>query len=440
MGFLKILVGSSIVLIFVAVVCWFIGLFVMGFESAPLVPLDRQLKQEDIGRIKRAIKQNDPRRLRDGQVKEVTLTQEELNLLLDYVLVSLGLRVGTRVGLDPESALIEVSMLLPKKFPDNYLNLTAKLAFDGRRVILKRMGVGELPVPVILVNPAMALGYRLFESSGRFKPVKDVIDSIRTIEPGDKEVKVEFQWDRGVAKRFQNQARDLIISPSDKRRIKFYSGEIARLSHSINGSSVSLAAYLKPLFSTALERSKKGEPARSENRALIFSLALYSMNWSDEILTNGASSSSGAPQPAKAVRRSLTLLGRGDLTKHFLISAAISSGSNSGLSAIVGVFKEMEDSRGGTGFSFADLAADRAGIEFAKVATDQDDTARNLQRFMAQILDESGFMPPVDNLPEGIMELEFKRRFNDLDSREYALVEGEILQRIAGCKLYKKVP
>jgi hypothetical protein len=290
----------------------------------------------------------------------------------------------------------------------------------------------------------MGLGYRLFESSGWFKTVKGVMDSIRTIEPGNKTMSVEFQWDRGVAKRFQNQARDLFVSPSDRQRIKFYSGEIARLSHSIKGSSVSLAAYLKPLFLTAQERSERGGPAKSENRALIFSLTLYAMGWSDKILTNdpGASSgfSSGTPALAKAIRQRLTLGDRGDLAQHFLISAAISAGSNSGLSSIVGVFKEMEDSRGGTGFSFADLAADRAGIEFAKLATEKDGTALNLQRSMAQIVDELEFMPPVDHLPEGIMELEFKRRFHDLDSREYALVEAEIAQRIAGCKLYNNQP
>lgn len=441
MGFLKLLTVSFIVLVFAAAVCLFLGLIVMGFESVPLVPLERQLKQEDIGRIKKFINQNDPRGFHDGQVKEVTFTQEELNLLLDYALISLGLRVGTRVGLSPEFTMVEGSIALPEKFIGDYLNFTAKIAFDGRKITLNRMGVGKLPVPVFLVNPAMGLGYRLLESSGWFKTVKDAMDSIRTIEPGNKEMTVEFQWDRGIAKRFQNQARDLFVSPSDKERIKFYSGEIARLSHSMDGSSVSLAAYLKPLFLTARERSERDEPAKSENRALIFSLTLYAMGWSDKILTNNPSDSSGfssgTPALAKALGQRLTLGGRGDLAKHFLVSAAISAGSNSGLSSIVGVFKEIDDSRGGTGFSFADLAADRAGIEFAKLATEKEDMALNLQRFMAQILDEFEFMPSVDHLPEGIMELEFKRRFHDLDSREYALVEAEIAQRISDCKLYK---
>jgi hypothetical protein len=44
-----------------------------------------------------------------------------------------------------------------------------------------------------------------------------------------------------------------------------------------------------------------------------------------------------------------------------MLSAVIAATADSNLSALVGVFKEIEDSKGGTGFSFPDLAADKAG-------------------------------------------------------------------------------
>ena len=436
MGTLKFFAGSLIVLTLVSAISLAMGLMALGLESTALVTLERELKQEDIGRIKKIIQQSDPRRLKNGQVKKMTIHQDELNLALDYALVSLdATRVGARVALESESAEVQVCAALPGALSGKYLNLSAQLSFTGRRAAITRMKLGKLPVPVFLVNPALALGYHFFKSTAWFKTVGEVLDSIRFIELGNRQVSLEFQWDRGVAKRFQNQARDLILSPSDRNRIRFYSMEIARLSRSFNKPAISLSAYFKPLFATALERSRVGEPPGPENRALVFSLTLYVMNWSEKVFTGDP----GAAALPKASRQTLTLMGRKDLAQHFLISAAIAAGTNSGLSSIVGVFKEMEDSRGGTGFSFADLAADRAGIAFARLAVENTDLARGLQGTMARVRHESDFMPAIDHLPEGIMELEFKRRYHDLNSREYALVEAEIARRIAGCRIHGSV-
>ena len=45
-------------------------------------------------------------------------------------------------------------------------------------------------------------------------------------------------------------------------------------------------------------------------------------------------------------------------------------------------------------------------------------------------------MPRIDDLPEGIMELEFKHRYRDLDSEAYRLVQDEIDRRLATCRVY----
>ena len=46
-------------------------------------------------------------------------------------------------------------------------------------------------------------------------------------------------------------------------------------------------------------------------------------------------------------------------------------------------------------------------------------------------------MPDIDDLPEGIMELEFKQRFRDLDSKSYRIVEDEIERRLYRCTIYR---
>ena len=101
----------------------------------------------------------------------------------------------------------------------------------------------------------------------------------------------------------------------------------------------------------------------------------------------------------------------------------------------VGVFKEVDDSRGGSGFSFPDLLADRAGVSFAEAALG--DKAEQLQEYMSTRVSESGYMPGFTQLPEGLMELEFKSRYEDPDSATYARVEKEIERRISGSFIHQ---
>ena len=56
---------------------------------------------------------------------------------------------------------------------------------------------------------------------------------------------------------------------------------------------------------------------------------------------------------------------------------------------------------------------------------------------MSGALSEADFMPDIDALPEGIMELEFKVRYRDLDSKSYKLVEDEIERRLSRCMIYR---
>ncbi|MGB7405054.1 MAG: hypothetical protein WA906_05150, partial [Pacificimonas sp.] len=77
------------------------------------------------------------------------------------------------------------------------------------------------------------------------------------------------------------------------------------------------------------------------------------------------------PEPQLA-----TLGGRRDLAMHFILSAALAT-RDAGLGQALGEWKELADSLpGGSGFSFVDLAADRAGTRLAMVLLDEDGTER----------------------------------------------------------------
>jgi uncharacterized protein YfiM (DUF2279 family) len=141
--------------------------------------------------------------------------------------------------------------------------------------------------------------------------------------------------------------------------------------------------------------------------------------------------------PDKPARFALSLQQRRDFGRHFLVSAGIAAGSETGLSDAIGVHKEMSDSRGGSGFSFTDIAADRAGTRFGKLATASADSARRIQHLLSQGLTEADIMPAVLDLPEGLSEAEFDSRYTAIDSPAYRAVLDEIDRRIATCALYR---
>ncbi|MDH3993667.1 MAG: hypothetical protein OEV47_12190, partial [Gammaproteobacteria bacterium] len=64
--------------------------------------------------------------------------------------------------------------------------------------------------------------------------------------------------------------------------------------------------------------------------------------------------------------------------------------------------------------------------------------AQSVQRLMAEEgLQESDFMPSLDELPEGLMEMQFRQGFGDLDDARYGDVKREINTRLALLPLYR---
>ena len=97
----------------------------------------------------------------------------------------------------------------------------------------------------------------------------------------------------------------------------------------------------------------------------------------------------------------------------------------------------MDDSRGGSGFSFADLAADRAGVEFGSLAVASESSARYLQATLSRTAEENIYMPTIKRLPEGLQAATFKRYYGSTDDKRYKHMQNELDRRIRLCKLYQ---
>ena len=149
----------------------------------------------------------------------------------------------------------------------------------------------------------------------------------------------------------------------------------------------------------------------------------------------------GSAGEREALRRRVRVHGRGDLSQHFWVSAALTVLSDPGRALTVGIAKEMKDSTpGGSGFSFVDMLANKAGIRFAVIATQDADSARDLQLRLAKGVDTADLFPSIDGFPEGLSQDEFHSQFGGLGGGETRRLFTEIERRIAALPGLQRLP
>tara|TARA_R110002167_G_scaffold15727_10_gene62460 strand:+ start:6348 stop:7616 length:1269 start_codon:yes stop_codon:yes gene_type:complete len=197
---------------------------------------------------------------------------------------------------------------------------------------------------------------------------------------------------------------------------------------------VSITQFIAPVF-RQLDQQPDPEQAQRDGSAAILALAIYLGSGQIEQLTGPVLTPEQRQQPPH--HRTL-LSGRIDLRQHFLVSAALQVLAEAGFSHAIGEFKELLDSRrGGSGFSFPDLAADRAGTLFAlQISHDPQQAVAFLKRF-EEPLRETDLMIPIDTLPEGLSQAEFQERYQDLNSDAYKQLLEWIDTELAKLRLYR---
>jgi hypothetical protein len=396
-----------------------VAVIAMSLQDRPLVPRSAQLTPQDIERAKRVVDRHDPRKAGPGRLQSLTLDEGDLNLALNYAVNRLG-NAAVRTVLRPGAASVEASLELPGNPFGRYLNIDAELSETGALPRVERLEIGAVPVPAALAD---IIWRELLRRAAATRQGGLAADVVQHVGVGDGRLTLIYAWSDDVAKR----ARAVLVAPEDQERLRAYQERLAGVVATAP-QRVSLATLMPPMFRLALDRGAQGDIVR-ENRAAIVVLTFHA---------NGRGLGEIVPAAAQWARpapRTVTLAGRDDFPKHFLISAAIAAEAGSELADVIGVYKEIEDSRRGSGFSFNDIGADRAGTRFGEEASRSAERARRLALAVAAGVTESDFMPDVADLPEFLPEAEFVRRFGGLDGPGYKRMMTRIEARVAALPL-----
>lgn len=205
------------------------------------------------------------------------------------------------------------------------------------------------------------------------------------------------------------------------------------LADDIPGGHRGFAALMEEAFAYAEDNSHGTDPVFPNQAAI---LALGVILGGEEIAAVGHREiDMTRASEFEALRERVGLYGHQDWPRHFWISAALTVLTGEERTMAVGIAKEVADtSPGRTGFSFPDLAADRAGCLFALAATRDAESARAMQARILSGVKIKDFFPDVRDLPEGLHRNRFENNFGGLGGERTQQVADDIRARLAACE------
>lgn len=403
-------------------VCLFIFVILLGailivvFDDQPRISRPVNLVPEHVERAKRIINVH-RYRVHPGMTAVAKVQSEDADLAANY-LANRFVKGSAQVVLADRSAHVLLSIPVPHNPLGGYLNVEATLIETEGIPKPQSVHVGKFVLPDFITDIFMPQLIRWLRQTPRYRLG---LDALKKVSISHSELKIVYHWKGG----FTKEMRASLISEQEREELFIYHSLLTEISHRRSGATtVSLAEVLLPLFRLASERSEEGN-ALAENRAAILVVTFYTLGKSLKSITSEAAT---WPRP---VRKIVTVSGRNDFAKHFMVSATIAAYADTALSDVVGLYKEIEDSRTGSGFSFNDIAADRAGTSFGEKAVISIDLAQQLQQRVASGIKDSDLMPLWRDLPEYMPEAEFKRRFGGIDAPAYKQMMQEIDQRVS---------
>ncbi len=409
-----------------------LAVLALCIESSPLVVEQAPLNAADIARAKQVFRQHRLGHLRSGETKTITLSENELNLLARHLAEranSVGAVLNIKEGLLALKSTWDISAFLPYKSQDSsYLNLEVVIGSSSggsgiKDLNIHALRVGQISFPSVLIDAVLQLVIDHIEADPVIQEGEKII---RALDIGAKNVALTYQWRADSIDRLRGR-----LVTSDERRAlaayhQFLVSEVDR-----QGRALTFTRLLEATFHFAQRRSKNADPV-AENKAAIIVLAAYA---------NGGGLSGLIPEARdwpKPRRAKLRLHDRRDLVKHFMTSSALAIAGGGAMSNAIGLRKEIDDASSGSGFSFIDLAADRAGVYFAERAMASAATARDLQSRLARGRGKTLLMASINGLEENLSKVVFERRYGGPGDKRYQQVVGMIDRRINNLALYRQ--
>lgn len=389
-------------------------------EPEPSIRTNWQMEDDDIERAKQFFEGNPV----SENIRTIELNDRDVNIALNYILNNY-LHSSSLVRLHENHLSFEISLLLPNNLFGKYLNLQFNLLKNNGSTQIDALRIGH-------VSFADEVAEWLINKTIKYAHLKQhyILVTEQILDWRFDKEKLSLTYITDPA--FAEHTADLLHHAKDRQSMIFYQRKLTEV---INNHDpdwlLSLADLIQPMFTLALQRSTL-KTAIKENRIVIFTINSYvNKNETLPYLPRNITAKPATEYPVFLYRRI-------DLAKHFIASATLTATGGGHLANVIGMEKELSDARSGSGFSFVDLAGNRAGMRFGQLAVSSPENARKLQQAMADIKDYTSFMPDVRDLPENLDRSAFKKTYGSVYSPEYQEMLMVIDSRIDELSIYQE--
>ncbi|MEW6132519.1 MAG: hypothetical protein AB1591_05050 [Pseudomonadota bacterium] len=411
----------------------FFTLLAGGLAALAWAVLDEQPRAEPGGRItrddlvwaKHLFEKSVPRARTTDTVQTLELSAEDVNRLLNYAVVVKPVH-GVAATLEEGKALLVVSLRVPRNPFGEYLNFSAELSQQESVLVPARMQAGSLPLPAFLARGVLWVAQRWLRQDPDYLAL---LESMQGVRLSENHLSLDYQWRPELLTLMERKGAEVLVGAEEKQRLLAYAEFVRKaVVRYPDKSQQPLREVLGKVFGHARQR---GGDAAAENRAAYTALGAYVAGVSLHQLLEGRGRSTRRAPPVL-----LTLHGRRDAAEHLLIAAALSANGGSRLANAMGLAKEEEDVQSGSGFSFTDIAYDRAGARLGELGTGP--RAAAVQARLAALASDEALAPVFSDLPEFMPEAVFVRRFGAVGSPAYRTQIAEIERRLDRHPLYQQ--
>lgn len=362
----------------------------------------------------------------------ISLYQEDFSLFSQFISQTVP-RIEVQANLLSDQLYVVSAYKVSFLSLDRYINLRCFFVQGAQQVEVEACWLGHLPFSKRVVEYfASTLLKTLFSSEqvktyiAQYQKLKLVNGSLILKTDNLSTLKLEV---KDFSQQLFNVGRKFTSSqPVDVTKVRYYLNMLEVLSI----SEKSLAPYLISLFQHVGQHYVESN-AVLESESALWALVIAFGN-------NKFAKYIGLTYRSPKRFQGKRLSNRRDLALHFLYSIFLELSGKKAIAEKIGEYKELLDSnKGGSGFSFADLAADFAGVEFSKsLTTNTALTQKILSRFATiDKKHEALFFPSIKGFPEGISQKKFVETYKYSGSKAYQKVTNDIYYRINQLYIYQ---
>ncbi|MBN1294591.1 MAG: hypothetical protein JXB48_22320 [Candidatus Latescibacteria bacterium] len=414
-----------------------LSMFLLCFEAKPLPFQPSGYDSNDKRILIERIRHKDPRKFIVGQHQTIMFTWNEINKLFAW-----GLDIGSgekkaKIYFNRGVVTLLASVRLPvtdKISPYVNIELKGNAAYDRSIwVEIEKLRIGHVAIPVVAFDPFYRSAYTILKNDHFIQPLYDAIEHFELSDSG-----FCVQYGKvDVPDRFGSQLMSKLGASSPLASIIYgYLDQLIVMGR--KSPSITMKDCMETVFQHAEKCAIESRNPVDENQAAVFALAIL-IGYERIGKLVGPVTLDDYPVSVVDKFGTVSINGRTDWARHFLVSAALQLLSNIATSDAVGLLKEeLDGDVKGSGFSFADYLADRAGTTFGAFAVKDSLTATTLQARISEEFIISDYFPEAADLPENMYDEEFISVYGGVGGQKYGEIMETIERRIGRCPAYRK--